>query len=129
MEKHYQTIDEYIKAFPKDVQIILEKIRQTIHKAAPEAVEAIAYRMPTFKLHGNLVHFAAFKNHIGFYPTPSGIESFKRELSSYITSKGAIQFPLDKPIPYDLIENIVIFRVKENLAKAANVKNTKQKRK
>ncbi len=128
MEEQYQTIDEYIKAFPEDIQIILEKIRQTIHTAAPEAVEAIAYRMPTFKLNGNLVHFAAFKNHIGFYPTPSGIESFGRALSSYKTSKGAIQLPLDKPVPYDLIEKIVLFRVKETLAKAGNVKDTKSKR-
>jgi len=113
----YKTIDEYISTFPHNIQIILEKIRQTIHKAAPEAVEAIAYQMPTFKLHGkNLVHFGAFKNHIGFFPTPSGIETFKKELSPYLASKGAVQFPLNKPIPYELMERIVIFRVNESLA-------------
>jgi uncharacterized protein YdhG (YjbR/CyaY superfamily) len=117
MNKQYQTIDEYIKTFPDNVKAILEKIRWSIQKTAPEATEAISYQMPTFKLHGNLVHFAAFKNHIGFYPTPSGIESFKEELSPFKTSKGAIQFPLDKPIPFDLIEDIVLFRVNENLAK------------
>ena len=93
-------------------------MRQTIRKAAPEAEEAIAYHMPTFKLNGkNLVHFAAFKNHIGFYPTPSGIEAFIKELSSYKGAKGSVQFPLDKPIPYDLVKKIVIFRVKENRKK------------
>ena len=117
MRGQFKTIDEYIKTFPEDVQIILEKIRQTIRKAAPEAVEAISYQMPTFKLNGNLVHFAAFKDHIGFYPIPSGIEAFKEELSPYIRGKGTVQFPLDKPIPYELVEKIVIFRVKENLAK------------
>ena len=89
----------------------------TIREAAPEAREAISYRMPTFKLNGNLVHFAAFKNHIGFYPTPSGIEQFKKELSLYKWAKGSVQFPLDKPIPFDLVKKIVIFRVKENLQK------------
>jgi uncharacterized protein YdhG (YjbR/CyaY superfamily) len=92
-------------------------MRQTIRKAAPEAIEAISYQMPAFKLNGNLVYFAAFKNHIGFYPTPSGIESFTEELSPYAKGKGSVQFPLDKPIPYDLVEKIVLFRVKENLAK------------
>ncbi len=117
MRMQYKTIDEYIKSFPGDIRVILEKIRQTIHKAAPEAVEAIAYQMPTFKLNGkNLVHFAAFKHHIGFYPTPSGIEAFEKELSLYKGAKGSVQFPLDKPIPYDLIEKIVLFRVKENTA-------------
>ena len=90
-------------------------MRQTIREAAPEAIETISYQMPTFKLNGNLVHFAAFKNHIGFYPTPSGIEQFKKELSPYKGSKGAVQFPLDKPAPFDLVKKIVIFRVKENL--------------
>ena len=89
-------------------------MRQTIRRAAPEAEEAIAYQMPTFRLNGkNLVHFAAFKNHIGFYPTPSGIEAFKKELSSYKGAKGSVQFPLNKPIPYDLVKKIVMFRVKE----------------
>jgi uncharacterized protein YdhG (YjbR/CyaY superfamily) len=115
MEKQVKTIDEYIKAFPPDIQNILEKMRQTIHNAAPEAVEAISYRMPVFKLNGILVYFAAYKSHIGFYPTSSGIEAFKNELSSYKWSKGTVQFSLDKPIPYDLVEKIVRFRVKENL--------------
>jgi uncharacterized protein YdhG (YjbR/CyaY superfamily) len=113
----YKTIDEYIKTFPVDVQNILEKMRQTIRKAAPEAIETISYQMPAFKLNGNLVYFAAHKNHIGFYPTSSGIEAFKNELSPYVWSKGAVQFPTNKPIPYDLVSRIVQFRVKENLAK------------
>ena len=114
MIKKSKTMDEYIKTFPNDVQNILEKMRQTIRKAAPEAVEAISYQMPTFKLNGkNLVHFAAWKNHIGFYPTPSGTETFKKELSPYKRTKGSVQFPLELPIPYDLVEKIVIFRMKE----------------
>ena len=117
MNTQFKTMDEYINAFPEDIQIILEKMRQTIRKAAPEAIEVISYQMPCFKFNGNLVWFAAFKNHIGFYPTPSGIESFRKELSPYKTSKGTVQFPLDKPIPYDLVEKIVLFRVKENLVK------------
>lgn len=118
MKKQFKTIDEYIQTFPYDVQRILEKVRQTIKKAAPDAVEAISYQMPTFKLNGkNLVHFAAWKNHVGFYPLPSGIEAFQKELSSYKMAKGSIQFPLDKPIPFDIVKKIVIFRVKENLTK------------
>jgi uncharacterized protein YdhG (YjbR/CyaY superfamily) len=113
-----QNIDEYIAGFPADIQEILEKIRMTIRKAAPDAEEAISYQMPTFKLKGNLVHFAAFKNHIGFYPVPTGIEKFKKELSVYESGKGSVKFPLDKPIPYTLIAKIVKFRVKENLEKA-----------
>ena len=113
-----KNIDEYIAGFPPDVQAILQKIRTTIKKAAPEAEEAIKYRMPTFTLKGNLVHFAAFKNHIGFYPVPTGIEKFKRELSVYEGGKGSVQFPLDKPIPYGLISKIVKFRVQENLQRA-----------
>jgi uncharacterized protein YdhG (YjbR/CyaY superfamily) len=116
MRTQSSTIGEYIKGFPADVQTILEKMRQTIRKAAPDAVEAISYQMPTFKLNGkNLVHFAAFQNHIGFYPIPSGIEAFKKELSPYKQGKGSVQFPLDEPIPYDLVEKIVKYRVKENL--------------
>ena len=116
MRGQYEPIDEYIKTFPKEVQSILQKMRQTIRDAAPEAVEAISYQMPTFKLNGrNLVHFAVFKSHIGFYPIPSGIEAFKEELSPYRQGKGSVQFPLDKPIPYDLVERIVKYRVKENL--------------
>ncbi|MGH9460070.1 MAG: iron chaperone [Vicinamibacteria bacterium] len=117
-KKPFETIDEYKKTFPKDVQGILEKMRQTIKEAAPDAVEAISYQMPTFKLNGkNLVHFAAFKNHIGFYPIPSGIEAFKKELSGYKQGKGSVQFPLDKPVPYGLVEKVVRFRAKENLKK------------
>ena len=114
-KNQFKTIDEYIKTFPEDVQSILEKMRQTIRKAAPEAEEAISYQIPTFKLNGNLVYFAAFKNHIGFYPTPSGIEAFKKELSPYEGAKGSVQFPIEKPIPYDLVKRIVMFRRKENL--------------
>jgi uncharacterized protein YdhG (YjbR/CyaY superfamily) len=120
MDGQYQTIDEYIKAFPPDIQNILQKMRQAIKNAAPQATEAISYQMPTFKLNGNLVHFAAFKKHIGFYPAPSGIEAFKKELSPYVTSKGAVQFPLEKPVPYDLVQKITAFRVEENLKKAMN---------
>ena len=110
-------IDKYISGFPKEIQTMLEQIRLTIRQAAPEAEETIKYAMPTFVLNGNLVHFAAFKNHIGFYPVPSGIEAFKKELSVYKGAKGSVQFPLDKPMPLDLITKIVEFRVKENLNK------------
>ncbi|HQH73955.1 MAG TPA: DUF1801 domain-containing protein [bacterium] len=113
-----KNMDEYISGFPQDVQAILEKIRTAIRKAAPNAEETITYQIPTFTLHGNLVHFAAFKKHIGFYPEPSGIEKFQKELSVYKSAKGSVQFPLDKPIPFDLISEIVMFRVKENLEKA-----------
>lgn len=112
------TIDEYISGFSPEIQVILQQVRETIREAAPEAQEAISYQMPTFKLHGNLVHFAAFKNHLGFYPAPSGIERFQQALAGYKTSKGAIQFPLDQPIPYDLIRQIVLLRVEEQAAKA-----------
>lgn len=112
-----QTIDEYIASFPKEIQGILQKIRGIVKKAAPDAQEKIGYQMPTFTLNGNLVHFAAFKHHIGFYPTPSGTKKFQKEIASYQAAKGSIQFPLDQPIPYDLITKIVEFRVKENLAK------------
>jgi uncharacterized protein YdhG (YjbR/CyaY superfamily) len=112
----FADIDEYIKVFPNDVQKILERMRQAIHDAVPEAEEAISYQMPAFKVKGkNLVFFAAFKNHIGFYPIPSGIDAFKSELSHYKTGKGSVQFPLDKPIPYDLVTRIVKFRIKEIL--------------
>jgi uncharacterized protein YdhG (YjbR/CyaY superfamily) len=124
----FTSIDEYIATFPQDIQDILEKLRSTIRKAAPNAEETINYQMPTFTLKGNLVHFAAFKKHIGFYPTPSGIEKFKKELSAYEGAKGSVQFPLDRPIPYDLISKIVKFRVGENLeraeAKGKKKKNT-----
>lgn len=114
-----KSIDEYIAGFPPDVQEILEKIRITIRKAAPDADETFSYQMPTFTLKGNLVHFAAFKKHIGLYPTPTGIEEFKDELSAYKNAKGSVQFPLDKPIPFDMISRIVAFRREENLVKAA----------
>jgi len=116
-KKRFKTMDEYIATFPENVQEILEKMRQTIREAAPEAKEAISYQMPTFKLNGNLVHFAAYKNHVGFYPTPSGIDVFKKELAPYETSKGTVKFPIDKPIPHDLVRKIVAYRVKENLDK------------
>ena len=118
-------IDGYIAIFPNDVREILQKIRITIRKAAPDAEEKISYRIPTFTLKGNLVHFAAFKRHIGFYPTSSGIQKFKRELSAYHGAKGSVQFPLDKPIPFDLISKIVKFRVKENLEKAETKRRKK----
>jgi uncharacterized protein YdhG (YjbR/CyaY superfamily) len=117
VNKQFHNIDEYISTFPENVQDILEKLRRVIQRAAPEAREAISYGIPTFKLNGNLVHFGAFKNHIGFFPTPSGIAPFKKELAPYEMSKGTIQFPLDKPIPYGLVKKIVIFRVNENLKK------------
>lgn len=114
MEKQtFTTIDEYIEQFPADIQEILHEIRRVIKEAAPEASEKISYQMPTFFLKKNLVHFAAFKNHIGFYPTPSGTEAFQEELKQYKTSKGAVQFPLGKPVPYDLIRRMVEFRIKE----------------
>ncbi len=114
-----KTIDEYIAGFSADVQEILEKIRMAIREAAPGAEETIKYRIPTFTLKGNLVHFAAFKRHIGFYPTPTGTETFRNELAVYKGAKGSVQFPLDQPIPYALISKIVKFRVEENLARAA----------
>ncbi|MCB8979208.1 MAG: DUF1801 domain-containing protein [Ardenticatenaceae bacterium] len=119
------TIDEYIAAFPADVQDILQKVRETIKTAAPQATEAISYGMPTFKLAGNLVHFGAFKTHLGFYPIPSGLEQFKEELAQYKGGKGSVQFPFDQPMPYGLITKIVEFRVTENLAKAAAKKKKK----
>ena len=122
-KKPPRNIDEYIAGFPEDVQDKLNKMRATIRQAAPEAQEKISYQMPTFTLEGNLVHFAAFKNHIGFYPTPSGIERFKEPLSVYKGAKGSVQFPLDQPIPYELVSKIVAFRVQENLAKAAAKRN------
>jgi uncharacterized protein YdhG (YjbR/CyaY superfamily) len=111
------TIDEYIASFPPDVQEKLQGIRAVIRRAAPDAEEAIRYGIPTFRLNGNLVHFAAFRNHLSFFPTSSGVEAFRKELSSYSLSKGTIQFPLDKPVPYDLVERIVRFRVEETRKK------------
>lgn len=113
----FKTVDEYIDAYPKNVQCILEELRQVIRKSAPKAEETISYQIPAFKLNGNLVWFAAFKNHIGFYPTSSAIEAFKEKLADYDVSKGTVRFPLNKPIPYDLIKEIVRFRVQENMSK------------
>lgn len=115
--KTVESIDAYIAGFPEEIQVLLKQLRQTIQQAAPEATEAIKYGMPTFVLQGNLVHFAANKNHIGFYPAPSGITHFEKELEGYSTSKGAIQFPYDKKMPLDLVKKITAFRVKENIAK------------
>lgn len=116
-KKTFKTIDEYIALFSKDVQNILKALRKAIKDVAPQAEEAIRYQIPTYKLNGNLVHFAAFKDHISFFPTSSGVEAFKEKLNSYKTSKGTIRFPLDEPIPFDLVKEIVRFRVKENLSK------------
>jgi uncharacterized protein YdhG (YjbR/CyaY superfamily) len=115
-KKQFTTIDEYINTCPEDVQIILEKIRQTIQKVAPEAVETISYQIPTFKLNGKyLVYFAAWKDHIAMYPIPKSTDAFQKELSPYIHSKGTIRLPLDKPIPYNLVEKIVKSRMEQNL--------------
>jgi len=112
--KKSQTIDEYIESFPENVQSVLEKLRATVREAAPEALESISYDMPTFKLNGErLVYFSAWKNHIGFYSIPEGNEAFRKELSPYAGEKGSLRFPLDKPIPYDLVMKIVMLRTKE----------------
>jgi len=117
VKAQYKTVDEYIKSFPADIQAILEKMRRVIKEAAPRAAEVISYQMPAFKQNGVLVYFAAQKNHIGFYPTSSGIEAFKAELGPYKWSKGAVQFPLGKPVPYDLVKRMAMFRVKEDAKK------------
>jgi uncharacterized protein YdhG (YjbR/CyaY superfamily) len=111
------SVDEYITTFPKEIQLVLEQIRSTIKRVAPEAKETIKYEMPAYELKGPLVYFAAFKKHIGFYPISTGIEAFKKELSIYKQGKGSVQFPLDKSMPLDLIAGIVAYRVKENLNK------------
>ncbi len=112
-----ETIDAYIAGFPKETQDRLQRVRQVISQAAPDAEEAMRYQMPTFRLAGkNLVHFAAFAHHIGLYPTPSGVAAFKKELSAYKQGKGSVQFPLNEPLPYDLVKKIVMFRVKETVA-------------
>jgi uncharacterized protein YdhG (YjbR/CyaY superfamily) len=113
------TIDEYIAAFPEEVRKILQTLREAMRAEAPQAEETIKYGMPTFTLHGNLVHFAAYKNHIGLYPTSSPMEAFKDELSAYKTSRGAIQFPIDRPLPLPLIRRIVAYRVRESTQKSA----------
>ena len=128
MEK-FTTVDEYILAQEKAVQAILNKIRSVIKKAAPTAIESISYGMPAYKTYGKpLVYFAAFKNHIGFYATPTGHTKFKKELSIYTQGKGSVQFPLDNNIPYELIERIVVFRFKENEEKYATKKAKEKNR-
>lgn len=111
------TVDSYIASFPADVQALLQEVRRTIQQAAPDATEAIKYAIPTFILNGNLVHFAAFKHHIGFYPAPTGIKAFEKDLAPFKQGKGSIQFPFDQPLPLELITKIVTYRVKENAKK------------
>ena len=123
----FKTVDEYLSAFPAATRKILQEVRQTIKKAAPQAEEVISYNMPAFKLHGVLVYYAAYQKHIGFYPTPSAIKAFQKELAQYESSKGAVQFPIDQPMPVELITKIVHFRVRENLAKEKTGKQTKSK--
>jgi uncharacterized protein YdhG (YjbR/CyaY superfamily) len=118
----YNTIDEYIIQFPLEVQETLNILRNVIKEAAPDAKEKIGYKMPAFYLYGSLVYFAAYKNHIGFYPTASGIEAFKDELAVYKSSKGAVQFPIGKPLPYELISRIVKYRVAENIKRSEEKK-------
>lgn len=118
-----ETIDAYISRYDEEIQAVLQELRRVIKEVAPDAIEKISYQMPTFYLNGNLVHFAVQKNHIGFYPAPSGVAAFKEELTEYKTSKGAIQFPLTKPIPYELVRRIVRFRVEE--AKGKKKQNKK----
>ena len=117
MDTKINNIDDYIATFPEEVQVHLQQIRETIQKAAPLAKEKISYGMPTFALNGNLIHFAGYKNHVGLYPAPQGIEAFKEELSAYKGAKGSVQFPLDKPMPLALISRITKFRVEKNLEK------------
>lgn len=117
MQTEFEDIDAYIATFPENVQKILEQVRNAIKTSAPKAEEVISYGMPAFKFHGILVYFAGYKQHIGFYPTASGIAVFKNELSKYKNAKGSVQFPLDKPMPISLIKKMVKFRVKENIEK------------
>lgn len=126
--RKFTSVDEYIGAFPPDIQTLLQAVRETIRAAAPDAVERIAYQMPTYSLNGNVVHFAALKQHIGFYPTPSGIEAFAREMAPYVSTKGAVRFPLDQPLPLDLIARVTRFRVRENAERAAAKAGKKQVR-
>ncbi len=121
-ENKAQEVEEHINSFPPKVRKLLRQLRAIVRKMAPQAKEKIAYRIPTFVLNGNLVHFAAFKSHISFFPTSSGIKAFKKELSKYKTSAGTVKFPLDEPIPFVLIGKIVKFRVKENLKGTKNLK-------
>jgi uncharacterized protein YdhG (YjbR/CyaY superfamily) len=119
-----KTIDEYIETFEPEIQKTLNEVRNFIKTEVPEAMERISYGMPTFYLNGNLVHFAAFKDHYGFFPSPSGIDAFEKELAPYRSGKGTLRFPIDKPIPWDIIQKVIQFRVKENSNK---VKNKKRK--
>jgi uncharacterized protein YdhG (YjbR/CyaY superfamily) len=129
MNTKAENIDAYIATFPKDTQKLLKEVRATIKKAAPKAEEAIKYAMPTFVLNGNLVHFAGYKNHIGFYPAPTGIKAFQKELSIYKSGKGSIQFPIDQPIPLTLIAKIVKYRVQQNIEKLQTKARTKAAKK
>ncbi|MEJ7589606.1 MAG: DUF1801 domain-containing protein [Ferruginibacter sp.] len=123
----FTTVDDYIATFPPKTKSILKELRKTIKKAAPQAEEVISYNMPAFKLKGMLVYYAAYKAHIGFYPTPSGIEAFKKELAGYERAKGSVKFPIDRPLPFNLVSEIVKFRVQENLAEdAEKIKKKKQ---
>jgi uncharacterized protein YdhG (YjbR/CyaY superfamily) len=125
----YKSIDHYISHFPPEVQEILQTLREVIRDTAPDAKEKISYQMPTFELHGNLVHFAAYKNHIGFYPGANGIHEFQTELAGYKGAKGSVQFPIDKPLPYELIRRIVQFRIDDNRSRAeAKIAKMKSKK-
>jgi len=124
-QKKLATIDDYIATYPAEIQALLQKMRSTIQKAAPAAAEAISYGLPTYKQEGNLVHFGGFKSHIGFYPGPDAIEAFKKELAAYPSSKGAIQFPLDKALPLALVKSITQYRVAKN-KEAAEAKKKKK---
>jgi uncharacterized protein YdhG (YjbR/CyaY superfamily) len=127
---NYQSIDEYIGTFPDDIQSHLESMRQIIKSVIPGAIETISYQIPTFKINNkNIVHFSAYKKHIGLYPGPSAIEHFKEELSHYKWSKGAVQFPLDNPIPSELVKKIVIFRARENQSQIKNTRSTQSLKK
>ncbi|MFC6764515.1 iron chaperone [Natrinema soli] len=114
-DDEFETIDEYIKTFPAEIQETLEELRRTIREAAPNAEETISYQIPTFEQEGIVVHFAAFDEHIGFYPTPSGMTAFEEELSTYERGKGSVKFPLDEPLPFDLVREITEYRVEENV--------------
>jgi len=120
----FQTIEEYFATFPAATRELLEQVRETIKHAAPHATETISYNMPAFTLHGMLVYYAAYREHIGFYPTPSGIDAFKKELSIYKSAKGSVQFPIDQPLPLELIAKVVMYRVEENLSKAKTKKKS-----
>lgn len=117
MKNRFASVDEYLAAVPAEVRSILQKIRETIHAAVPDATEAISYQIPTFKLHGNLIHFAAHRSHIGIYPVPAATRALAKELARYVTGKGTIQFSLDRPVPYGLIKKIVLARVAETREK------------